>query len=134
MRKVLSLKTSYFIGVSTLFPHLWHSSLGWHAYPRSPVFCFYVHYALYSNFIFALFSVESSCRSLICSAQKLPSSDSKLPLPIVTAVISGAAQPQREVSLVLSLCSQAIFPMLLFYYFILFVVPVILPGQRGKEI
>lgn len=71
---------------------------------------------------------------LIGSAQKLPSSYSKLSLPVVTAVISEAAQLQREVSLVLSLCSQAIFPMLLFYYFILFVVPVILPGQRGKEI
>ena len=78
--------------------------------------------------------MEYSCRSLISSVQKLPSSYSKLPLPVVTAVISEAAQLQREVSLVLSLCSQAIFPMLLFYYFILFVVPVILPGQGGKEI
>lgn len=104
---------------------------------RTPTFLclwFYVHYGLCSNFIFTLLSVESSCRRLICSVQKLPSSRSKLPLPVVTAVISEAARLQREGSLVLSLCSQAIFPMLLFYYFILFVVPVILPGQRGKEI
>lgn len=80
-----------------------------------------------------LLSVESSSRNLIGSIQKLP-----FPVPsapaLVTAVRSEAAQLQREGSLVLSLCSQAIFPMLLFYSFILFVVPVILSGQRGKEI
>lgn len=78
--------------------------------------------------------MESSCRKPYRPRTKITFFLFQLPLPVVTAVISEAAQLQREVGLVLSLCSQAIFPMLLFYYFILFVVPVILPGQRGKEI